>query len=457
MLGPSSVKDLELAKQFLEANPDVETIEVLLPDINGVLRGKWLPRDNLLKAFKGGLKLPVTTLNFDIWGRDAPGVAFDDGDADGICIPVASSLSRVPWTDGPMGQMFVHMADLDEQPFIGDPRVVLDSIVGKFKAIGLTPVVAIELEFYLLEEKRDSTGRPVHAGCDANADYPIGGQPYSLDLMQEYQEAFHEMREACETLGVPVDTLVKEFAPAQYEINLHHEDDPCSAADHAMMLKRVIKSVARRHDLNASFMAKPFGDMAGNGMHVHFSILDDAGHNIFNNETEEGSEALLHAIAGVQSTMVETMAIYAPNFNSYRRFQPGSYAPMAPTWGYENRTVALRIPSDDFAATRIEHRVSGADANPYLVLASILAGAYEGLTRKLQPTAAMEGDAYSQAQSSLPVYWPDSLNAFERSQFVRTHLGEVFQRSYLAAKRQELDEFRHTVTRMEYDAYLLAF
>jgi glutamine synthetase len=151
------------------------------------------------------------------------------------------------------------------------------------------------------------------------------------------------------------------------------------------------------------------------------------------------------------------MAIYAPNFNSYRRFQPGSYAPMAPTWGYENRTVALRIPSDDFAATRIEHRVSGADANPYLVLASILAGAYEGLTRKLQPTAAMEGDAYAQAQSSLPVYWPDALNAFERSSFVRTHLGEVFQRSYLAAKRQELNEFRHTVTRMEYDAYLLAF
>ena len=445
---------LEAAKQFLDDNPQIETIEVLLPDNNGVLRGKWLPRKSLLKAFKGGLKLPVTTLAFDIWGRDNAELVFATGDADGQCVPVAESLRVVPWMERPTGQMLVHMANMDGTPYAADGRVVLQQVVDRYHAKDLFPVVAIELEFYLFKDERDSHGRPVHTGIDTRSHGPVGGQAYSLELMQEYGDVFHEMRKACEALGVPVDTLVKEAAPSQYEINLHHSSDPLRAADDAIMLKRVIKSVAKKHGLIASFMAKPFGDEAGNGMHVHYSLLNGKGDNVYNNGTEAGSEMLRHAIAGLADSMEDCMAIFAPNQNSYRRFQPGCHAPLSPSWGYENRTVSMRVPAGDIRAMRIEHRVSSADANPYLVLAAILAGAYAGIVEQKTAAEPTEGDAYEIHKPSLPSFWPDALRAFDQSTFVTDYLNSTFQKTYSASKWQELNEFRGVVSPMEYDAYL---
>ncbi|MCV6615016.1 MAG: glutamine synthetase family protein, partial [Cellvibrionaceae bacterium] len=277
---------------------------------------------------------------------------------------------------------------------------------------------------------------------------------YHLDSMHELRELFDELRNACAELGLPADTFIKEAAPSQYEINLNHLPDPVAAADAAFMLKRCIREVARKHGYIASFMAKPFGELAGSGMHLHFSCLNDQGENIFSDGGEAGSAELRSAIAGLAQTMAESMAIFAPNTNSYRRFMAGSHAPTAPCWGYENRTVALRVPAGEPAARRIEHRIGGADCNPYLLLASVLAGALMGMEQKLKADTPIEGDAYSQCEPSLPRFWPQALALFEQSAFIKQYFGETFHKHYSLCNWQELNEFQSQVTALEYKSYL---
>jgi glutamine synthetase len=272
--------------------------------------------------------------------------------------------------------------------------------------------------------------------------------------MEEMADLMHAVRDACDAQGLPIDTLIKESAPSQYEINLYHSDDALVAADRAMMLRRAIKGVARQQDLRATFMAKPFGDLAGNGMHLHCSLLDANGDNAFDDGSGQGNELLRQAIAGALATMEESMLIFAPNLNSYRRFQRGTHAPLAPSWGYENRTVAVRVPADSPHATRIEHRVAGADANPYLVIAAMLAGMLHGIENKLEAPAPLEGNAYEQLPPSLPRYWPDALGKFKESDFIRENFGEEFQKVFAILKQQEIDEFDRHVTPLEYDACL---
>jgi glutamine synthetase len=219
------------------------------------------------------------------------------------------------------------------------------------------------------------------------------------------------------------------------------------------MLKRAIRNVARNHNKLASFMAKPFAEQVGNGMHVHFSLMDDQGNNLFDNNTEQGSELLNQAVAGCLATMADSMAIFAPNINSYRRMVPGCYAPLAPNWGFENRTTAIRIPGGDHSARRIEHRVAGADANIYLTVATMLAGALYGIENKLVAPAAVEGDAGDIAPE-LPHFWNDAITQFEQSAFIREYLGTELQRNFSLSKRMEKQEFDSRVTAMEYDAYL---
>ena len=428
--------------------------EVLLPDINGMMRGKWISRDKLAQVFDGGFKLPVSTVAFDIWGRDIANTVFDDGDADGTCMPVAGSLAPVPWLERPTGQVLVQMGSVKAGEYRGDPRTVLKRVLDRYSALGLTPVVATELEFYLLQVERDDEGHPVHTQRAGSGRALIGGQTYSINVMQQAGELMHGVYEACDVQSIPVDTLITEAAPSQYEINLHHQADALAACDQSLMLKRAIKGVAARQDLLATFMAKPFGELAGNGMHVHFSVLDKDGNNIFADGSSQGSLALKHAVAGCLDTMADVVALLAPNANSYRRFRLASHAPHAPCWGYENRTTAVRIPGGDNDAIRLEHRLAGADANPYLVVAAILAGALVGLEQKRMPPPPTDGDAYAQQPPSLPRFWPDALRVFADSSFVREYMGDELQRIFLDSKWQELEELISHVPLIEYDAYL---
>ncbi len=423
-----------------------------MPDCNGVMRGKWLPRHKLTKVYQGEIKLPITALSLDIWGRDVEELVFESGDADGICRPIEGSLLPTPWTvDDSLGQVMLSMYNPDGSPYAGDPRHVLKRVLNRFHNAGWRPVVAAELEFSLVLYDRDG----IHHTCPRPVGgAPIGGNTYGVDVLQSHAELLEDIRKACEIQELPYDGIVKESAPSQYEINMQHVDNPVLAADQIQMMKRLIKGVAAKHGLVASFMAKPFDNEAGNGMHVHCSILDERGDNIFDDGTESGSELLRHAIGGCLAYMAESTVIFAPNFNSYRRFQPGAHAPTFPSWGYENRTVSVRVPAGKHASRRLEQRVPGADTSPYLVFAVLLSAIYEGLDKQLDPGNPIEGDAYQQVKDILPQYLPDAIKLFEDSAFIERSLGPELQRIYSLSKWQENAEFRSRISELEYQSYL---
>lgn len=448
MLGQQELDD------YLAQNPHIETVEVLLTDLNGTLRGKWLPIDNIQRVLEGNFKMPLSAVSPDIWGRDIPSLCAATGDGDGICLPVSGSLKTIPWLKRPTAQMLLKMTEEDGTPWGFDPRVILENVYKRYRALGLNPVTAPELEFYLFLEQRTALGEPQLPNSRTNGQTKLGGQIFNTDLMHEYADLLHEMREACAALEVPLDTIVKELSPGQFELNLYHIDNPLQAADNAQLLKRIIKSVAQQHGYIASFMAKPFADLDGNGLHLHASIVDDDGNNIFDDGTEAGSDVLRHAIAGLQHTMSDTFLMFAPHINSYRRFKAGSHAPVAPTWGYENRDVSMRIPNGDCKARRIEYRVAGADANPYLALAALLAGMLYGIENKLSPTEP-EQQGYSDIEPSLPRTWTDALKTFQHSDYVKQQLGSPFQEAFSALKQFEQDEFAGNISALEYDTYLV--
>jgi glutamine synthetase len=451
-----SMPDSESAQleQFLEQYPDIDLFELIVPDISGGLRGKWVARDKIYTAFKGEIKLPVSALAFDVWGRDVEEWVFETGDGDGICRPDIRTLKPVPWLERPTGQLLMSIEEIDGSPCEFDPRLIVKKLMQRFESLGLTPVLASEMEFYLFDGDDDPSGRPQHTQTDRLGGSLQSGQTYSIDLMEDMAQVMHDIRDACLAQGLPVDTLIKEGAPSQYEINLYHSPDALEAADQSLMLQRVIKGVARMYDMRASFMAKPFGDLAGNGMHCHCSLLDAEGNNVFNNGTDEGSELLRHAIAGCLDSMADVMLLLAPNLNSYRRFQRGCHAPLAPTWGYENRTVAVRVPAGKHEAMRIEHRVAGADGQSHLVIAAILAGMLHGIENKLACPEPVVGNAYEQFPPSLPRHWPVALEQFSNSAFIEEYFGSTFRRVYSMVKQQEMDEFDKTVTPLEYEANL---
>lgn len=440
-------------QKFLAQHPDIEMFEVILPDLNGRLRGKWIGRDKIEKVFAGSLKLPLSALAFDIWGRDVEATVFDSGDADGLAVADIKTLKPTPWLKRPTAQVLLSLNETNGEPCAYDGRHLLKSLMAKFQALDLTPVAAFEMEFSLFAQENDEQGVPRHSQSEYRNALQAG-DTYRIESMQDMGELMHAIHDACEAQGLPVDTLIKEAAPSQYEINLYHQANALLAADQALMLQRVIKGVAKQFGLRASFMAKPFGDLAGNGMHVHCSLLDTDSNNVFNDGSSEGTELLQQAIAGCLMSMADSMLLFAPHLNSYRRFQRGSHAPMAANWGYENRTVAVRVPADKPVATRIEHRVAGADANPYLVLAAILAGMLYGIEQKLVPPAAISGNAYDQCPPDLPNYWVLARTRFAESEFIKNYLGDAFQHTYSAVKQQEHDEFNRHVTKLEYESYL---
>jgi glutamine synthetase len=312
-------------------------------------------------------------------------------------------------------------------------------------------VVAAELEFSLL---RWDGERPSHSCQNPYRGEPLGGNLYGLDVLQQNHAMLEQIHRACETQSLPFDGVVKESAPSQYEINMRHVDNPVLAARQILMMKRAIKEIAQQHNLVASFMPKPFEGEAGNGLHVHCSVLDKEGANIFDDGTDSGTPELQHAIGGCLQHMPDSFAIFAPSFNAYRRFQKGSHAPTTPNWGYENRTVALRVPAGSPKARRIEHRVAGADANPYLVFGVILAAALDGIERGLSPGVPIAGDGYSQEGQMLPIFMQDALRLFGESSFISSALGPEMQRTFGLTKAQELAEFQRHITSLEYHAYV---
>lgn len=446
----------QTAEEFFDANPDIETLETFMVDVNGVLRGKRVPVSKALSVFKGGVRMPRSAFAVDIWGHDVleAGLVTQTGDNDGVCRAVPGTLCRTPWMSVPTAQVMMTMQAAEDKAFFADPRQVLKRVLGFFQKEGLTPVVAVELEFYLLDSKRDERGFPQPPLSPRTGQRVQASQMFGLGEVEDFGAVLSDINRACTMQGIPADTTISENGPGQYEINLYHVPDALLAADYATMLKRVIKGAARKNGMEATFMAKPYGDRSGNGMHVHFSILDKDGNNIFAGDDYHGSDLLRYAMGGLLATMTESAAIFAPNFNSYRRFMPGSHAPTRIAWGYDNRTAALRVPESDLEATRIEHRVPGADANPYLAIAAMLAGAFHGIQGHMDPGEPLTGSVYESNARHLPDVWEDALEIFEQSGFVKHYFGEAYHKVYFACKWSEKDELERHVTSIEYDAYL---
>ncbi|MET1076961.1 MAG: glutamine synthetase family protein [Pseudomonas sp.] len=452
--------DLQEAQTFLDAHPEVRSIELFIIDANGVPRGKLLHREELLAVYSSGRPLPSTILGLTINGDDVEetGLVWDVGDADCWTYPLPGSLTLQPWRAQPTGQVQVSMHPQHGQPAaIADPRHVLIKVIDGLKAEGYHPVMAVELEFYLLDRERAADGRPLPAR-QANGARPHATQVYGVYELEQLQPFLNDLYEACEAQGLPARTAISEYAPGQVEITLEHRYDALQAIDEGVRYKRLVKGVANRHGLQACFMAKPFGDLAGTGMHMHVSLADAQGNNLYASELAdlEGKAGTLlrHSIGGMMATLLDSLALFCPNANSFRRFQANSYAPLALTWGINNRTVSLRVPGGPAPSRHIEHRICGADANPYLAAAAILAGIHHGIRQQLDPGAPIEGNGYAQAKEFLPTDWLTALRALENSGWAREVFGAEFLKVYLAIKHAEYRQFMGEVGEQDWRWYL---
>jgi glutamine synthetase len=445
------------ATTFLAAYPETATADLFVIDQHGIARGKRVPATSLSKAFTSGLAMPRSIMALDVWGNDvsAAGYAPETGDGDALCRPVVGMLKRMTWARRPSAQLMLTMHNPDGSPFFGDPRHVLARTVDRLARLGFTPVVATELEFYLVEPTGGEDGGPIPPRQPATGRPPSEPCVLSLDELEGLEPVFADIEAAACAQDIPTDSLITEHGPGQFEINLRHHADALLAADQAVLFKRAVKGSARAHGLVATFMAKPFGHAAGSGMHVHLSLLDRLGRNVFD-DGGAGSALLRHAIAGLCATMPDFMPVFAPNQNSFRRLRPGAFAPTAPTWGYENRTVAIRVPYAGGPARRLEHRVAGADANPHLVLAAVLAGVLHGIEARLEPVEPCAGCAYDTGEGALPASLPEALRTFERSGLAHDHLGPEMVRILAATKWQEHRRLASIVPAAEHAAYLRA-
>jgi glutamine synthetase len=445
--------DTKESLHWLAGQNDITSLRAAVCDLNGVMRGKRIPVDQAEKVLSGGLRMPLSVVGVDIWGediKDSP-LVFTTGDADGLCEPIGRGILPMDWTPERTGLIPLWLREEKGTPFGGDPRRALAALAERYAAAGLFPVIAMELEFYLYDPKEDRPVAPISpvTGKRLDADSVL-----SIDEIDEFGSFFRDVYAACEQQGVPADSAIAENGVGQFEINLMHVNDPLRAADDAVLFKRIVKGVARKHGFAASFMAKPYGGRSGSGLHVHFSCLDKNGVNVFDDDTDEGSMMMRNAVGGLLAGMAQTTLLFAPHFNSYRRLRPGSHAPSAAAWGYENRTVAIRIPGGSPKARRIEHRVAGADANPYLVLAGILGGAIIGIEREMSPPDPVRGDAYTMKLRGLPPDWASAIDAFAGGEIVSATLPDVLRDMLVACKRQELTTFAAQVTDFEYEAYL---
>ncbi|UCJ17393.1 glutamine synthetase family protein [Pseudomonas sp. MM211] len=446
---------LQDAEDFLAQNPDIELFELFIIDGNGVPRGKLLHRDELLAVYRSGRPLPSTILGLSINGDDVEdsGLVWEVGDIDCRAYPLAGSLVRLPWRLIPTAAVQVSMHPQEGMPAsIADPRHVLVQVIERLQAEGFHPVMACELEFYLLDAKRDAHGNPQPA-LDADGGRPRSTQVYGLRELEQIEPFLADLYAACKAQGIPARTAISEYAPGQVEITLEH-GDALQAMDQAVRYKRLVKGVAHRHGMQACFMAKPFDHLAGTGMHMHVSLNDASGRNLFASEAPAGTPLLRYAVGGMLASLLDSLLLFCPNANSYRRFQANSYAPLAPTWGVDNRTVSLRVPGGPAFTRHIEHRICGADANPYLAAAAILAGIHRGIREELDPGEPIEGNGYAQAKTLLPTDWLTSLCALQTSTWAPDALGAEFLRVYLAVKCEEQRRFMGEVGEQDWRWYL---
>ncbi len=436
----------------LEEHPEIRTVRVAAADLNGVARGKRMPRGAAEKALTEGTRFPLSALNLDIWGEDIDGspLVFETGDPDGVARATERGFMPMPWLSAPTALLPLWMYWEDGRAFEGDPRHALARVLGRYTARGLTPVVGTELEFYLIDDSGPELRVPPSPRSGKRRQ---GADILSLRALDAFDMFFTELYESCDAMGIPADTAISEAGIGQFEVNLLHEQ-AMKAADDAWLFKLLVRGVARKHGFAASFMAKPYADYSGNGLHVHLSLLDRDGRNVFDDGGPNGTDMLRHGVAGCLAAMRDSTLIFFPHATSYERLVPDAHAPTGVCWGYENRTAALRIPGGSPKARRIEHRSAGGDVNPYLLLATILGSVLNGIEDRRAPPAPITGNAYAQGVPQLPDDWATAIDALAQSEQISRILPAELIANFVATKRQEFKYIADLTAQERVDLYL---
>lgn len=422
---------------WLRDNPGIKTIQLAAADLNGQARGKRIPARFAAKLETDGTRFPYSVLNLDIWGEDIEDspLLFESGDADGVLNPTERGFVPIPWLEAPSAMLPIWMFHEDGTPFGGDPRHALARVVERFHARGLYPVCATELEFYLIDDSGKDLRVPPSPRSGKRRP---GAETLALRPLDAFDRFFTDLYDACEAMDIDADTAISEAGIGQFEINLLHSSDVLKIADDTWLFKMLVKGLARKHGFAGSFMAKPYGNWPGNGMHLHFSMQDKDGRNVFDDGGPQGSDLLKQAVAGCLDGMADTMLLLAPHANSYDRLVPGAHAPTSICWSYDNRTAALRIPSGSPKARRIEHRVAGGDINPYLMIAGVLGTALTGIEDGLVPPPPISGNAYGLDLPQMPETWQDAIDTFAGSARMARIFAPQLIDNLVRTKRQEL-------------------
>lgn len=428
------------AQEFIRQH-DIKNVRLVFADQNAITRGKVVPVEMFLKSLTSGFGFATSIFAMDIEGETIPetGLLWEKGDPDFIAVPDLTTLTLVPWKAN-TAQVIVDAMAADDKPFFAAPRNVLKNVLARLAAEGYEAKVASELEFYLLHG-------------DTLAPTTEGLQAYSIANLVETEKPIEAFERHAQTMGIPLEATLSEYAPGQFEINLRYES-ALAMADHTFLFRNMVKETARQLGYHVTFMAKPFADIAGSSFHLHVSLWKE-GKNIFAFPEPRPAalpKELLHFIGGCQKYLNPAAAFFAPTINAYKRLRPGSYAPVNDSWGVDNRTVSLRLPPAHGNACRLEIRTPGADANPYLVIAAALAVGYLGMQEKIEPKAPVEGNAYA-LPSTLPRDLHAALEALTNCPELVNGLGADFVHVYSAVKRAEWRKYIGTITEWEREKY----
>ena len=420
----------------------IEDVEAFVPDMAGSARGKIVPAD---KFGSEPIKMPEAVFSQTISGGyivDASNIE----ERDMLLVPDPTTLRPVPWSTDPAASVFMDCYHRDGSKVRQSPRAVLRSVMAKYDSRGWSPVVAPEVEFYLLSP---------HSDPNQEAEPPEGRlgwtegarQPYSIDTMNDFDPFIIDVYSHCEVQGICIDTLSQESGPAQFEINFMH-GDAVDLADQVFLFKRTIREAAIKHEMHATFLAKPMSNEAGSALHIHQSVVDKDGNNIFSSADGEASDLFYSYLGGLQKYLPEPLLLFAPYVNSYRRFLKPSSSPVNLAWAIDNRTVGLRIPDSVPEARRVENRLPGSDVNPYLAIAGTLACGFLGMVEGLKPTEPTEGSAYSD-EFGLHRHICSAIEALAGSDAMHDMLGDDFVGLYCLLKDAEYMEFQETITPWE--------
>jgi len=444
------MKDKELSNWFNEHS--IQEVEVIVPDMAGIARGKMLPAEKFISQSE--MRLPESVFTQTVTGEFIDEPVINPADRDIIVRPDLNTLRRLPWAEEPAASVVNDCFYEDGSAVDISPRQVLQNVLQAYKDLNMTPVVAPELEFYLVKRNTEPN-MEVEPPIGRSGRQETVRQPFSIDALDEFEPVFDEIHRYSEAMNIKIDTLEHEMGTAQFEINFEH-GDPLYICDQVLMFKRIVKEAAMRHNIYATFMSKPMQYEPGSAMHWHISVLNDAsGKNVFNDEKDQETDFFKHFIGGLQKYIPESIVFNAPYVNSYRRFTRWQNAPINLYWGYDNRTTGLRVPSSSPENRRIENRIGGADVNPYLSIAASLSCGFLGMKEKILPDQPEDSNAYN-----LPFKLPQNLSSatdmLEQSEAMQMLMGDRFLQVYIAIKRYEYNKYFEVISPWEREYLLLS-